>query len=101
MTSYPPLLLPTKKIKGIINRMENDINEIKQKIAIYIEEGLDPEKNKKEIAERLGITPARLKELFISERQERLLKKAEKTSEELLDLDLNSPDLERKYGKTK
>ena len=75
--------------------------EIKQKIADLVTSGLDPEKDKQQIAEILGLSPEVLKDLFMRERQDRLLKKAEITSEELLDIDLNSKEVERIYGKNR
>lgn len=75
--------------------------EIKNKITALIDSGLDPENDKQEIANQLGLTVEILKSLFIKERQDRLLKKAEQTSEELLDIDLNDPAIERKFGKAK
>jgi len=76
--------------------------EIKDKITSLITiEGLDPENDKQKISDAIGIPVDILKNLFIKERQDRLLKKAEQTSEELLDIDLNDPAVERKFGKAK
>jgi len=76
--------------------------EIKDKLTSLITiEGLDPENDKQKISDAIGIPVDILKNLFIKERQDRLLKKAEQTSEELLDIDLNDPAVERKFGKAK
>lgn len=78
------------------------IEEIREKLAVIIEEGeLSPEKDKQKIADRIGIPLEELKEMFTRDRQERLLKKAELTSESLLDIDLNAKDIEQKYGRNK
>ncbi len=53
------------------------------------------EDDKDEIAERLGMPLDHLKRLFQTERQEMLLRKAELTSKELLEIDLEQPNLEQ------
>lgn len=75
--------------------------EIKQQIADLVAGGLSVETDKAQIAEAIGIPLETLKELFIKERQDRLLKKAEQTSEEILDIDLKDPNLDRKFSKAK
>lgn len=75
--------------------------DIRDQITELVKEGLDMENNKEEIAERLEIPLDHLKKLFRDERQELLLRKAELTSKELLEIDLNMPNLESKYGRAK
>ena len=79
-----------------------DISEVKKLLPqICAEHKLNPEKDQLEIAKHLDIPVDVLKDMFIKDRQDRLIKKAELTSEELLDIDLDDPNIERKYGKGK
>lgn len=75
--------------------------EIKDQIATLIANGLTMENNREEIAAELGIPLAHLKQLFMQERQELLLRKAELTSKEILEIDLDQPNLEAKFGSAK
>lgn len=70
--------------------------EIKNKILALSAE----KKSLEEIASILDIQIDDLKELFQKERRERLIRKAEKDSEFLLDIDLNDPKLRTKYTKS-
>ena len=74
-----------------------NIDEVKQKITTFLEEGLTRE----EIVEKLNIPVSVLKDIFAKERQDRLLKKAEQTSEDLLGLDIDDPHLLQKYPRQK
>lgn len=76
-------------------------DDIKNKIADLVAGGLDPEKDKEKIALEIGIPVEHLKSLFLKERQELLLRKAELTSKELLEIDLDQPNLEAKFGPRK
>lgn len=73
--------------------------EIKDKIDKIITE--NPKINKKDIALKLGITSEVLKDLYIKERQEEMLKEAEIFSKSLLKINLDDPEIERKFGKAK
>ena len=63
--------------------------------------GMNPETDKEKIATALGVPVAHLKKLFLVERQELLLRKAELTLKELLELDLDQPNLEARFGPAK
>lgn len=69
--------------------------ELKDKISVLLDQG----KGSGEIATILNIPLENLKDMFQKDKAERLIKKAEKDSEGMLDLDLSQPDLERKFGK--
>lgn len=71
--------------------------EIKNQIVELYEE----KKTADEIATILNIDIETLKDLFQKERTDRLLRKAEKVSEQYLDIDLTKGDIEKKYGKNK
>lgn len=75
--------------------------EMKQQISELIEGGLTMEDDKEEIAEKIGVPLSHLKKLFQQERMEMLIRKAELTSKELLEIDLNQPNLEVKFGPAK
>jgi hypothetical protein len=71
--------------------------ELKEKIKTLHDKGLDRDA----IAVSLDMPREHLKMLFMQERQEELLKKAEMTSDMILSIDLNSPDIRIKYSKEK
>lgn len=75
--------------------------EHKTKIQSLLESGLDPEIDAIEIADSIGIPLDHLKKLMREERQDLLLRKAELTSKELLEIDLDQKNLEAKYGKAR
>lgn len=83
-------------------KAEINIDEIRERIAVFVDKhGFDPVKDRAKIAAHLDISVSELKEIFIKDRQERLLRKSELDSEDLLDLNLNDPELERKFGRAK
>jgi len=76
-------------------------DDIKNKMHELVASGLNPETDKQKIADALGIPVDHLKKLFRQERQEILLRQAELTLKELLELDLEQPNLEIRFGTAK
>ena len=69
--------------------------ETRERISLLIKEGWTADA----IAKDLDLTIGSLKEIFKKERHERLLRKAEAVSELILDINLNDPEIVKKYGK--
>lgn len=71
--------------------------ELSLQIVALINKGTMPDV----IATDLNLDVEVMKEFFQQQRNDRLIRKAEKNSEEVLDIDLNAPGIEKKYGKNK
>jgi len=85
ITPVPVPTILTKKMKKKIDKLIVD----------------NPNIEKHEIAKLMNIDPEVLKELYIKDRQEELLKQAELTAQELLGIDLMDKEVEKKYGKAR
>jgi|SRR6187551_1792136 len=70
---------------------------MKERISVMVENKMKPDA----IAAQFGLTVEELTELFKKQRQDRLLRKAEKISESILDINLNDPKTIQQYGKEK
>lgn len=75
--------------------------EMKEQISDLVLGGLNPETDAEEISEALGMPLDHMKRLFMQERQDLLLRKAELTSKELLEINLDQENLEAKFGPRK
>lgn len=85
ITSVPVPTVLTKKMKKKIDKLIID----------------NPNIEKHEIAKLMNIDPEVLKELYIKDRQEELLRQAEITAKELLGIDLMDKEVEKKFGKAR